>query len=371
MSRTDDVITQYMRGTPDAAISLDMVFRDAYRTATGQRRARLGFAFASDAGLDILLGGAQAHSQWESTEKDWIVGLHRLITQPAAIRRIRLLPNSRVKVFVGGSQMSLETLLWGQHCHAKIMAFDYGADRRTGYLVASSANLTESAYGSPARNYEAGLAVRADFLPAPVIADFDRWWGTAWNASLDATDELLNKYVSLRRKYLVQNPDAFADLGRPSTRQIVGAEHLWIEAGAMQGIKRNGVEFSQDLAGFFGPVLRGTRDLRIAFDGGMRDDRPLSYKTTTFGVEIWRLSLPTESQGGPVYAGRVIQFRKAQDQDGILYHLDVTDLNSRKHQLWRGDANRQGYLGSTIRRGQTNRRRDLGSTTHSRAYGLY
>ena len=79
----------------------------------------------------------------------------------------------------------------------------------------------------------------------------------------------------------------------------------------------------------------------------MFTNRPLSYKVTTFGVEIWRFSLPTEHQAGVTYPGKVIRFRKVTQNSELQYVLEVAEVVSTDEQAWRNAANRQGYIGET------------------------
>lgn len=337
---------KYLGGTPIAPFPLGTVLKEACQEARGISRARFGFAFVTEAGLDALLDVVHDDLHWATIDKLWIVGLNRLITQPSAVRRLRLLERSQIRAFVGGKRMTLDTLLRGPRFHGKIVALDK-SDRSMGCLIAGSANLTEAALGSPSRNFEAGIALQTDCLPASLVGCFNRWWEAAWDGSAEVTDDLLERYVRLRDEFLSRNPDASADFDRPSIRQIDAASFLWIESGAMSGGSRNQVEFADDLARYFGPVVKSTRNLAVAVGRETWTDRPLSYKITTFGVEIWRLSLPTEYQCGLAYPGRVIQFKREQEAADSVFRIDVADLESNKHRLWRRNANRHGHLGST------------------------
>ena len=115
----------------------------------------------------------------------------------------------------------------------------------------------------------------------------------------------------------------------------------------MSGGDRNQVEFGPSLATFFGPIARSTRNLRIRFKNVERSDRPLSFKTTQWGTEIWRLSLITSNQGGPIYPGMIIHFTKTRDEHGQLILLDVAPPSLKKASAWRDAANRRGTIGCT------------------------
>jgi len=143
-----------------------------------------------------------------------------------------------------------------------------------------------------------------------------------------------------------ENPMVLESVDPPSHATIKNAAVLWIEAGAMSGGSRNQVEFSRDLVEFFGNVQSEQRLLALRVGAQHWDDRPLSPKVTTFGVEIWRLSLPTFTSGGFEYPGKVIRFRRsAGNRPEFL--LDVADLGSRTAREWRARANRAGYISVT------------------------
>lgn len=343
----------FLGGQPRLPPGLQQVFLSAYRTGAAKWCARLGFAYVTKAGLSLLLDVANAHPQWHITHTRWLVGLHRFISEPAAIDCIRSLPRSQVRVFFQGSQLTEEAILQGRRFHAKIMAFDVGANEQVACLLVSSANLTESAYGTRAQNYEAGALVEGNALPRSAVSDFNQWWDAVWNSSKSVTDPLLRRYTQLRADYLSRNPTVLSELPPPSPAQIGAAECFWIESGRMSGsggkpaTSRNGIDLSEELAGYFGPVQQAIRSLRIAWNGNIRNDRHLSHKVTTFGVHQWRLSLPTQHQGGFIYLSQVIHFTRQQDAQGALFRLRVAAPNSPDHRRWLQDANSRGHLGVT------------------------
>ena len=115
----------------------------------------------------------------------------------------------------------------------------------------------------------------------------------------------------------------------------------------MSGGSRNQVEFSRDLAGFFGRVDTHTRRLRIRTQNGEWDDRPLAHKVTSFGVDIWRLSLPTKKAGGFAYPNTIIRFKKEREEAGEVLAVDVAMPTDSEVGRWRSRAQRHGYVGLT------------------------
>ncbi len=142
------------------------------------------------------------------------------------------------------------------------------------------------------------------------------------------------------------NPSRFTQTSsRSSSKVLSSAPTMWIEAGAMSGGSRNQVEFNRDLAAFFGPPSATSRKLTIRIGSRTWSDRPLTLKVTTFGVEIWRLSLPTAAAGGPTYAGEVIRFER--DLLSAAFQLTVAAPGSATARRWRREASHNGYVGRT------------------------
>ena len=296
-------------------------------------------------GLEVLLNELDNIWQWDTTQKRWILGLHHGITEPTAIARIRSLSRSEVRLFVGGNRLTEKCLNVGPHFHAKVLCITRGRKPLPTCFLASSANLTGAALGTNARNYEAGIALSGRTIEQTRLTEFDQWWRSAWQASIEVSDDVIDRYAKFRDLFLRRNPDTLNDLDPPSLENLTAATTLWIESGAMSGGSRNQVEFNRELAGFFGQVSEQSRRIRIFAKGQMWDDRPISPKTTSFGVAIWRLGLPTEAKGGFEYPGKVLRFRRRRDQNGLFLELDVAELNSSRYVRWRGKAQREGYVG--------------------------
>ncbi len=335
---------------PGYPMAMAKSLRSAYGRAGIGSVTRLGFAYVSVSGLDVILSKLDGIPEWQASRKEWIVGLHRGITEPGALERIRALPNSRLKIFLDAERLSLSALTSGQMFHGKIVGINSRTRSTTGRplcLIVSSANLTGAALSAGTRNYEAGLALFGSAIPKGQFDRFESWWKHAWNASIDLTDILLDKYTRLRSRFLEQYPNAWTELDPPSLSQLRNARSLWIDAGAMSGGSRNQVEFNRELAAFFGPPSPSTRLLRIRANGKEWNSRPLAHKVTTFDVEIWRLSLPTKTSGGFLYTGKVIIFRKTAKGVGAYLEVDVAAPRDQRSGRWRASANRRGYVGVT------------------------
>lgn len=337
-------------GRPKQPPNLRAELERAIKLVGSPASVRSGFAYATQAGADALFAALETSEGWRRARKRWIFGVHHGITEPLVVRQLRALPNSKVRLFTGGEGLRSSTLTHGPRFHAKVLCV---AELKNGrprphLLAATSANLTGAALGLSARNYEAGVQLRSGAIGEGDIRRFDAWWSEAWGMSLDATDTAIGKYASLRDRFLQRNPDAASQLDPPSPERIGDADVLWIEAGAMSGGSRNQVEFSAELATYFGDREKGSRKLLIRARGKTWDDRPLSYKKTTFGVDIWRLSLPTRAQGAHCdYPGNVICLKRSGKNGTQAFELDVAAPGTRRHRRWYLASNRGGYVGVT------------------------
>lgn len=299
---------------------------------------RLAFAYATAAGMRLLVDAAERARGWSEIDARWVVGLHHGLTEPAALKLAASLPNSTVRLVFGGSRLDASSLVVGNRMHAKTIAVQGAKHRRVSSLLVGSGNLSRAAMGDPPNNFELGLELHGP--PVAVSRQFQDWWSGVWQFGVPATMTLLDSYEQLRAAYLDANPEERRRLDPPTAATVDSAGSFWIEMGAGSGGARNQVEFSSDLVGFFGTPSPSRRLLKISYDGRTWTDRPLSPKRTTFNVDIWRLSLPT---GVVDYPGRVIKLTKLGDG----YELQVAHLNSAAHRRWRATSRTSGRLGRT------------------------
>ena len=160
-----------------------------------------------------------------------------------------------------------------------------------------------------------------------------------------STGALFGQYARLRQRVLDDNPILRTMLETPET--IKDARHFFLEVGAASGPpgRRHQVEFPKTLAEFFGEASYTRRDLRLRQQDQVWEQRPLSHKQTTYGVDIWRLGMPTPTTGGPSISERAIRFTRTEEQNA--FDFEVTDVESREFQTWETSANLSGHLGAT------------------------
>jgi hypothetical protein len=235
--------------------------------------------------------------------------------------------------------------------HAKLASVST-ANKELVAVWTGSPNLTGAALSTHARNFEAGLAVVELPVPSTLAVIGERlaeWWKQALGSAVLATDPVMNKYAGLREQLIASNPRFFAQIDPVPLTQIEKATALWIEAGAMSGGSRNQVEFSRDLAGFFGMPEEKRRLLTVRVRSEVFEDRPLAYKKTTFGVDIWRFSMPTETQCGFVYPGTIICIKRDPSGARNSFVVDIGNEGDSKVQGWIRNARKRGHTGVTSR----------------------
>ena len=113
----------------------------------------------------------------------------------------------------------------------------------------------------------------------------------------------------------------------------------------MSGGSRNQVEFAEDLGSFFGPVVSSQRILTVQTHNQTFQGCTFTPKTTTFGVDIWRLSLPTAAKTGLEYPGSIIHFTRTASP--TYFRLAVAPDGSQQAMSWEQHAVAGGKVSST------------------------
>lgn len=319
-------------------------FTQAFASRPKPALIRLGFALAKRSGVDALQSAVTDVHSWNHARKEWLIGTQFALTEPEALHQLSDMQSSFVRLH-GWRHASAPSrrAMFGVGCfHGKVIAAGGADAKRVRSLFVGSNNLTGAAMGSVPMNYEAAIAVSGS-VPRTLLVPFNDWWRRAWAESIELTHALIDEYALARKDVLAENPDLRRFVEASARQGPAFGDSLWIEAGAMSGGSRNQIEFSEDLVPFFGPVEHGRRYLRMRIGRRLWTDRPLSFKVTTLGVEIWRLSLPTAMD----YVGRVVRFERSQDAEGLVFDVQVADAASAKYRRWRRDSEVGGHLGFT------------------------
>jgi hypothetical protein len=329
---------------PGDPADLHSFFRQTFESRPKPALIRLGFALAKTSGVDALESAVADTDAWNRVRKEWLIGTQFALTEPEALHQLGGIASSVVRLH-GWRHASgpSRRAMFGVGCfHGKVIAAGDANSTQFRSLLVGSGNLTGAALGSVPMNYEAAIEVNGA-VPRPLIGPFNSWWRRAWAESITLTPALIDEYARAREEVLAENPDLHRFVEASSREGPVFGNSLWIEAGATSGGSRNQIEFSEDLVPFFGPVEEGRRLLRVRLGRRLWTDRPLSFKITTLGVKIWRLSLPTDEE----YPGRVVRFVRSQDPEGLTFNLEVADPSSAKYKRWRRNSEVGGHLGLT------------------------
>ena len=304
-----------------------------------------GFAYATFGGVRYLVSHVEA-SRSRSIPKRFIIGIHHGITEPYALELLRGIQQSEVRIFVPGKKLTPQALVAAPLFHPKVLALTSARTGKLKFLQAGSPNLTSSAVGDIPKNFEFAIGLGADRRTSlDSGATFTNWWKHIWNCSRIVDKRLIEQYGKVRLKVLDQNPILRHAVGPPS--EVQDAKYFFMEVGAASGPPgyRHQIEFPETLAAFFGTPVRHGRTLTLSGNGVAWDKRPLSYKVTTFGVEIWRLGMPTQRSGGEPITERVIRFCRTDDPN--TFEFEITDRQSETFTKWENVANTLGQLGAT------------------------
>lgn len=337
---------------PDVPHELFQDFTEALQdTRDLDDEVRAAFAYVTYSGIDEFLKAVSESGHWDDATKRILTGVHNAITEPGALERLRNLDRAEVRAFIPGGRLTSGSFAAKPVFHPKVIALTSGKQVKA--IQAGSANLSAAAIGTNARNYElATYASSSNDQEIDPDSRFFGWWTALWDASRVVDRRFIRSYADLRREVLERNPMVRATVETPET--IREAQHFFLEVGAGSGPPgaRHQVEFPGSLAQFFGKLSRARRDLTLQADGKEWTDRPLSFKQTSFGVDIWRLGMPTQATGGPPVAERAIRFTRSAAP--LAFAFEVTDVDSEDFRDWEGLANLSGHIGTT--QGQRGRR---------------
>jgi hypothetical protein len=333
---------------PDRRNATFAGLRAAFEARTSGQTSSLvvGIAYATRGGVDALIKNLRTVSAWSVVRKRIVVGVHQGITEPAAFELLGSIPNSEVRAYIPGGSLSAGALVKAPIFHPKFMALTDASFENIEYIQVGSANLSVGASGNRPRNFELAIAMETGgLLSARSRRECATWWSGVWTSSKNVDAKFVTAYAQLRLQVIDRNPIirqmAEAPVG------IQNARNFFVEVGAASGPPglRHQVEFPRALTAFFGRPSRAKRLLTLAKQGTPWRNRPLTYKKTTYNVEIWRLGMPTQASGGVPIAERAVMFRRTDDPD--IFDFDVVDLGDTKFARWNQEANLRGHIGST------------------------
>lgn len=325
-------------------------------------RMRAAVAYASSAGCDDLnsmLG--KANPAWKTAEKKWLLSIDYGHTDPRAIRFLRRLPKSEVRIH-DGKNLLQRRLVPSASFHPKTFVFDRSG--RTGArslgFVLGSANLT---WGGLESNIEhvvgmrfAGTIGRHERHLFGPVTRFEEWWDLAWLTADPVSPTFLEKYERTRRKYRPRVRDRRGAAPRrklpaPVTRMRAFARWerarcFWIETGNLyknrgRNVPGNQLDARRGTRVYFGfpyrDVPRDTKLGEVKMKYGNKPAQP--DRSIWFGNNSMdKIHLPVPGSFGPAkYDNSVVHFRRVGPGEFV-----ISLGTERTAAIWRRRSQRQG-----------------------------
>ena len=248
--------------------------------------ARVAVAYATVSGARSLLN---AFNNYAPQESQWLLGLDDSFTQPGAIKLLRSLRHSTVRI------ASFEKS--GRRFHPKFYAFARLGKPSVLSTMIGSANLTARAFHG---NGEA--AVLLDCRTKQDRDTVNSAWELLWEQGREPTEEYLRAYARMykRRRRLrrkldeIANPEPAPDAALTvltSDEAEVDpsvARTCWIECGNVTAMGRE-LEFKAEQGLFFGLNPRGGEPKDITFQTSNGSNVALRMKYQ--GNHMWRLQM--------------------------------------------------------------------------------
>lgn len=328
-------------------------------------RLRAAVAYASLAGcndLDALLH--KTTNAWKAAEKKWLLSIDYGHTDPKAIRYLKRLTKSEVRIH-DGMNLLRRKLRPAASFHPKTFVFDRSGRsgaRRLGFIL-GSANLTSGGLDSNVEHvvgmrFTAAIGKHEKYLFGPV-AGFDDWWDLAWSTADPATPKFLKSYEGMRPRYHPQVRDRRGAAPRRKLPAPVKqlrtfarwekAACFWIETRHLfenfgEGAAGNQLDAKRGTRVYFGfspyrNVRRQTRfgEVKMKFGNKLEQlDRAIWFADNSMD----RIQLPVPGSNGPTrYDYSVVHFRRVAPKEFVVSlgtHKSVAS--------WRRRSQREGLL---------------------------
>lgn len=327
-------------------------------------RVRVAVAYASSPGCEDLSSVlSKANSCWKGAEKKWLLSIDYGHTDPRAIRFLKKLPKSQVRIHDGNNVLR-RRLVPAATFHPKTFIFDRAGGsgpRRLGFVL-GSANLTSGGLDTNIEHvlgmeFSATIGRNERRLFEPVLT-FEEWWDLAWLTADPASPSFLAKYEKLRRRYRPRVRDRRGAAPRRKLPAPVNqmrefarwsnATCYWIETN---NVYKNRGRYAP------GNQLDAKRGTRVYFGFPYRDvprNTKLGEVMMKYGNKpaqsdrsIWfgnnsmdKIHLPIPGTHGPAeYDHSVVHFRRTGPREFV-----VSLGNRRAAAVWRRKSQRQGLL---------------------------
>jgi hypothetical protein len=102
---------------------------------------KVAAAFATESGAEELRRNIIRAAAFDAIDKEWLIGVQDGVTQPEALRRLRAVRRSDVRIPFGAEALRSPSLRASTFFHPKMYYFENSATGRV-CLISASANLT-------------------------------------------------------------------------------------------------------------------------------------------------------------------------------------------------------------------------------------
>lgn len=317
-------------------------YRSLISDATANRTYReldSAVAYATAGGVRSLKHVMPA--AWTAWTKRWLIGIDWCRSEPAALRQLSLLANSRVRVFDGNRLVTRAGCVPDLPFHPKtyvLRGVHYTA------VISGSGNLSHNGLE---RGHELGQLSLVDDepgLPEDQLRNahisVSQWFDQLWRHASPLRAQLLRDYSERYRERTVNPTPTDEDVTTP--QQVEGrhrissedlirlrvSDHLWIQAGRLHanrgaGNPGNQLMMSPMTRVFFGfaaldvPTDTSIGTVVIAY-GGRGVSRSLRFSNNSMDV----LGLPIPGQEGPAkYDSETLLFTRNEDEGSRYFDL--------------------------------------------------
>lgn len=322
------------------------------------------FAYATAKGVELLSQTlARSVPDWDALNKRWIVAIDFGHTEPEAIRMLKRMPNSQVRIPFAEQVLARRLRpVFAVHGKTLILHRARSADRAAGGVVVSSANMTmsglcfgfEHAAGFSWRNSRELATAGAG--SQSMVNEACRRVANTFEISFNPTDSFIRRYEAARPRRAWRTEDSTdrvlrvspprSDLPLYENAVLATAKNLWVDVDYVvpnrgPGKPGNQIDLPRGSRVFFG--LSAASVPRNTLLGSVKIRH--AYRQSTchmrFGNNSMdKLNLPIpEELGLPSYAQHSLLF--VRDADGS-YRMIVQP--SAQKTGWRATSKAQGTL---------------------------
>jgi hypothetical protein len=314
----------------------------------GDKRAVATFPYLTSDGINFYCTDNAGEDWRDKCRSKWVVGLNQGITHPDVIRSFSSYPESEVRVYLPRENVKKESLFKPPHIHAKVIGLYTSIEPSDSHVLCTSANATSAAVGRTPKNFEMGTLISGN-VDEIIPRSFWDWWGKIMSHTVAPTDNLLDRYESVRDGLSNEIQPEVDENVENKTSSSSDSKYLWTGTGSMQGQQRYILEIKEELANFFDEKTDGASNISLFFRGEMHNDLKLVKHEGHYSPQ-WRVFLPTDfpDHDREFYRYKCARFEKLSNPNvGHFYELKVAESENYESENWKTQAEKHGVYDQT------------------------